>query len=284
MVKQVTTLVEDIYNVLDGKQKIPEERAKDLGNRLGDMLVRRLSQGDRAPGLSLSQIGEKCDRKTWYSINLPGKALPLEPHTRLKFLYGDIIEELTLFLAEQAGHTVQGQQDTINVGGIDGHRDAVIDGMLVDVKSANSRGFVKFKTHSLETDDPFGYLSQANLYLKGSENDDFTKIKGEFAFLAVDKELGHIVLDRYRRDRGTDWEAMVKHKREVVQRSVIPVRGYSPVPFGQSGNEKLNTKCKYCQYKEECWPGARKFIYSSGPEYLTKVVVEPRVPEEVKTK
>lgn len=274
----MSTLVEDIYGVLNGKAKVTEEQAKSFGQGLGEFMVKRLTAGDRKPGLSLSQIGEGCDRKTWYSINLSNAAQPLEPYTRLKFLYGDIIEYLILFLAEIAGHKVEAQQEDVKVGGVVGHVDAVIDGMLVDIKSANSRGFVKFREHKLEEDDPFAYLSQANLYLDGLKNDDRVKIKREFGFLAVDKELGHVVLDRYRKS-DQDWEARVQHKLDVSRLADPPARGYAPVPHGHSGNMKLPTKCKYCQFKKECWPEARRFVYSNGIEYLTKVVVEPRVEE-----
>jgi len=280
LVKSIATLVDDIYGILTGDHKFSEDKVRAFSQRLSDMMVKRLSSGERLPGLSLSQIGEQCDRKSWYDVNSPpSEAEPLEPQARFKFLYGDILEELTLFLAEEAGHDVQGQQDSITVNGVVGHRDAVIDGVLVDVKSANSRGFVKFKTHNLEADDPFGYLTQAGLYLHGSVNDDKVKVKGEFAFVAVDKELGAIVLDRYRKPKSTDYDALVQHKLDVVGQPDPPPRGFSPVPAGHSGNLKLATKCKYCKHKAKCYPETRKFLYSNGVEYLTKVVSEPRVDE-----
>lgn len=279
MVKSIATLVDDIYATLTGDHKFDEEKVRAFSQRLGDMMVKRLSGGERPPGLSLSQIGEACDRKSWYDVNDSENAEKLEPQARFKFLYGDILEELTLFLAEEAGHDVQGQQDSITVNGVVGHRDAVIDGVLVDVKSANSRGFIKFKTHNLEADDPFGYLTQAGLYLHGSLNDDKVKVKGEFAFLAVDKELGAIVLDRYRKPKGRDYDGLVQHKLDVVGQPNPPARGFSPVPAGHSGNLKLHTKCKYCKHKAKCYPETRKFLYSNGVEYLTKVVSEPRVEE-----
>ena len=62
-------------------------------------------------------------------------------------MFGDILEELLLFLAKEAGHTVTGQQDTLSISGVNGHRDAIIDGRLVDVKSASSYSFRKFKNN-----------------------------------------------------------------------------------------------------------------------------------------
>ena len=48
-----------------------------------------------------------------------------------------MIEELILTIAESSGHTVTGQQDRMRINDLAGHRDAVIDGMTIDVKSAS---------------------------------------------------------------------------------------------------------------------------------------------------
>jgi len=42
---------------------------------------------------------------------------------------------------------------------------------------------------------------------------------------------------------------------------------------------KLPAGCSYCDHKSECWPKARKFMYSTGPVWLTTVVKTPQVPE-----
>ena len=50
---------------------------------------------------------------------------------------------------------------------------------------------------------------------------------------------------------------------------------------------KLSIGCSYCAYKVDCWSdandgqGLRKFIYSKGPRWLTKVVSEPNVSEDI---
>lgn len=85
-----------------------------------------------------SRIGTSCGRKQWYDTNAPESAEDMDPHTLLKFLYGNILEEIILFLAEEAGHSVEKRQATVELDGIVGH-DAIIDGTLVDVKSASGR-------------------------------------------------------------------------------------------------------------------------------------------------
>ena len=84
----------------------------------------------------------------------------------MKFLFGHLLEEMLLFLAAEAGHTVAGRQDRLEIDGVPGHGDAIIDGMLVDVKSASTMAFkVQEPPDSLDTDD-FGYLQQLNAYLE----------------------------------------------------------------------------------------------------------------------
>src|SRR5690606_20206525 len=83
----------------------------------------------------------------------------------LKFLYGHIVEELVFPLLEKAGFNVQKRQQTVGIQVrdgtiVEGHIDAIVDGTITDIKSANSRGFDKFKYHKLEYNDPFGYLDQ----------------------------------------------------------------------------------------------------------------------------
>ncbi len=224
----------------------------------------------------MSNFGTKCDRKLWYSVNRPDAKEPLLPHTRLKFLYGDIVESLVLSLAKEAGHKVEGEQDELVLDGVVGHRDAIIDGLLVDVKSANSRSFQKFKAEVF--DDTFGYLDQLNLYLEASKDDPRLTIKKAGGLLAVDKELGHLHLRMVRKDE-VDWSAKIRDRKAMVGLSTPPERPYKDVPEGTSGNRKLGTMCAYCQFKATCWPGLRTFVYSSGPVFLSKVVREPNVLE-----
>ncbi len=277
--KSLTTLVKDIYSYLDGNAKIDPERVKALGDELAKTIAERLTNGNQEPELRVSNFGSKCDRQLWYRIRTPADAEPLDGKARLKFLYGDILESVLLFLAEESGHKVEGRQDTVEIHGVKGHRDAIIDGVLVDVKSANSRSFGKFEEHRLESDDPFGYLTQLNMYSAASKDDPLVQVKGEHAFLAVDKELGTLVVDKYKVDRSTDWKDRIDEKRRLLDSPEPPVRGYDPIPDGKSGNEQLPVPCRYCAFKSKCHPGLRTFIYSNGPRYLTKVVREPDVYE-----
>jgi len=277
--KNINTLVKDVYNYLDGNAKVSEERVKALSERLARTITDELTNGNKTTELRMSNFGTKCDRQLWYRIRTPADAEPLDGKARFKFLFGHILEDVGLFLVEESGHKVTGRQDTLDLHGVKGHRDAVIDGVLVDVKTANSRSFSKFAEHRLESDDPFGYLTQLNMYSAASKDDPLVEVKGEHAFLAIDKELGTIVVDKYKVDKDRDWAGEVTVKRDILRMESPPPRGYDPIPDGKSGNEQLPVPCRYCPFKSKCHPQLRTFIYSNGPRYLTKVVREPEVKE-----
>ena len=280
--KGIDTLVEDIHSVLEGKGGWDEAVAEHFNVAVDNLMDVRLNTSrPSGPGtLRMSNIGQPCARKLWYHVQGTDSE-ELQPSARLKFLYGDIIEEVLLSLAEAAGHDVQGRQDELYVGSIKGHRDGVIDGMLVDVKSASTFGYKKFKEGHLKDDDPFGYISQLSGYLLASQDDPLVTNKKEAAFLVMDKQHGHICLDVYNlEEEMRELPAQIEWRKSMVAKPTPPFRLFSDVPQSKtSPNRKLPTNCSYCGYKKECWPEARKFIYSHGPEYLTKVVKTPKVPE-----
>ena len=161
------TLVDDIYRMIDTKE-IPdgvpiEQVINDFGENVKQILRNNITEStfDRRK-LRMSNIGKK-DRQLWYSYN-GYKGEELMPHTRIKFLYGHLIEEMVLALTKLAGHDVTDEQKQAEVDGIKGSMDCKIDGVLTDVKSASPYGFKKFKDGSLINDDPFGYVDQIKGY------------------------------------------------------------------------------------------------------------------------
>lgn len=280
MTKTIDTLVDDIYELFDNpKNWNPDpQHVQEFGQRLAAHVGARASAERGPPTLRLSNLGYPA-RKLWFSINRPDEAEKLRPETRIKFLFGDILEELLLFLAKEAGHEVKGEQDTLNVGTVVGHRDAVIDGRLVDAKSASSYAYVKFKDHGLVGNDPFGYVDQLGSYLHASLNDPQVTEKDVASFLVIDKQHGKICLDTYPKT-DTDYEKLAEEKKSVIALPEPPKElCYQPVPEGKSGNFKLPVECSYCPFKWTCHENLRGFLYSTGPVYLTKVEREPKVPE-----
>tara|TARA_R110002033_G_scaffold43704_2_gene85787 strand:- start:681 stop:1475 length:795 start_codon:yes stop_codon:yes gene_type:complete len=228
--------------------------------------------------LRLSSIG-KPDRQLWYNLNIK-KEETLTPSTRIKFLYGYILEEFLLLCSSIAGHTVTHQQKEVEVGGVKGHQDAMIDDVLVDCKSSSGISFQKFKSNALINDDPFGYIAQISAYAEANGVD-------EAAFLVIDKSTGDICLTPVHSMEMINADKRIKHLKKMVTDSNPPDRCYDPVPDGKSGNYKLAIGCIYCSHKRECWKdindgkGLRVFEYAKGKRYLVQVRKEPDVLEVV---
>lgn len=280
--KSIDTLVKDIYDVVDGKGGWDATVTEFFASGMGDVARSRLESEheQREPTLRLSGMGAPCKRKLWYEINEPHEREALPSSARLKFLYGDILEHLVISLAIAAGHKVEGCQDELYVQGIKGHRDCVIDGVTVDVKSASPYSFKKFEAGGLRDDDPFGYISQLSSYVYAGREHEVESHPSVGAFLVIDKVNGKLCLDMY------DFSLEIKTKKEdfeetkrMVSEEEPPERGFNPVPDGKSGNEKLAINCSYCDRKFSCWPGVRTFLSSRGPVYLTTVKREPRMKE-----
>lgn len=186
-------------------------------------------------------------------------------------------------LCKAAGHEVTGEQDELILDGIVGHRDAVVDGCVVDFKSAASRSFLKFKDKSISQDDPFGYLDQIDGYVLASALDPLVRVKDKGYLFAVDKQLGHCCLYEHK-VRHEHITTRIQQYKDVVDRDRPPACTCGIIPDGKSGNLRLDTRASYSGFKFACNPSLRVFLYSDGPRYLTKVIREPQgIPEVDKT-
>ena len=281
--KTVDTLVKDIYDLFSlDPIKMDEKEVDKHIDTFGDMLKVHIKafmyEEPRTRGnLRLSAIG-KPDRQLWYDVNSKKDIEDLAPSTRIKFLYGYILEELLLLCASIAGHKVTDQQKEVSVEGVLGHQDAMIDDVLVDCKSASGFSFKKFKDNKLLEDDPFGYIGQISAYAQANG-------VNEAAFLVIDKSSGEICLTPVHQMEMDNAKNRVKHLKGMVVNDHVPDRCYAPVPDGESGNLKLAIGCIYCNHKRECWSnanqgkGIRAFKYSRGLNFLVQVSKEPKVEE-----
>lgn len=282
MSKSLDTLVEDIYEIVDDDDFVLSDTLiESFVFDIRRLLHARFNGEPRKATLSASNVGKPCKRELWYHVRDDYTPRPIDAKVKLNFLYGDIIEILYLMLARAAGHKVEGQQDQIQVGSIKGSRDAVIDGVLVDVKSANGRSYQKFQNHMVETDDPFGYMGQLYTYLEGSKDDPLVRDKGGAAFFAINKERGGCVVDYYPKDQFRNITREIERTCEAVNGDEPPARAFEPVADGASGNMKLPVACSYCSYNDHCWPEKRTFLYANGPRHLVHVERKPKVAEVV---
>lgn len=279
----IKTLVPDIYSLFDDEKhhEPSEENLQTLGRNLQELVRSRLSKrDDNHSVLRFSNLG-RPDRQLWYQANEPEKGQKFSPKTLFKFLYGDCIELLLLFLAKEAGHEVTDEQRELEVEGVRGHIDAVIDGITVDVKSASPYSFKKFEDRSVLTNDPFGYVGQLSGYAGV-----VSPAEGG-SFLVADKVHGDIALCELDADTVAQFELekRIAHLKEVIAAPEPPPRCYPAEPEGKSGNMRLGINCSYCSHRDHCWSdsnggkGLQVYNYYGGPKFFTHIEREPNTPK-----
>jgi hypothetical protein len=281
-VATIDTLVADVFELLGGDKlnDIPIGLFEKFGKEMELVLRSRLTPEERVPALRMSNVGRPL-RQLWYELN-GYKGETISGQTQFKFLYGHVLEALCIALAESAGHEVSRFQEEVEVDGIKGHIDCVVDGVLVDVKSCSPYSFKKFEDGSLlqPGSDPFGYVGQ----LSGYAN----QIGLPAAWIAINKVTGDICILRLPNEyiENYDIRKRIETVRAAVNLPDEPERCYEPVPVSKtdkSGNMVLPVGCSYCGWKEYCWRdanegrGLKTYIYSTGPKFFTKILKEPRV-------
>jgi len=279
--KTIDTLIPDMLKVVSGEGDWDDAVSKFLSEQISLSAYERFKEPQKPRGyLGLSSVGKPCKRQIWYDVNTPEKGEPFTAKTLGNFFYGDIIERFVLSLIMASGHSMEGLQQQLDVFGIKGHGDVIIDGRVVDVKSASSYSFEKFKKNNIREDDPFGYISQLSSYLYGYKDDPRVTDKTKASFLVIKKDKFDICLDTYDlTEELAKKEQEIENIKRVVKDAVPPPKRWDDEPDGKSGNMKLGTGCSYCNHKNHCWPNIRTFLYSTGPRYLTRVIRVPDVPE-----
>ena len=281
--KTIDTLIEDIYTLLETGINTStvqnRDKIRNFAMEISRSVSRQLGEGKREKmtSLRMSQIG-KPDRQLWYELKSPVEPAPIDGQTKLKFIMGDILEALLILLTDLSGHEVTEQQKEVEIDGVKGHKDCRIDGTVVDIKSASSYAFKKFKEGTLHTDDPFGYIAQISGYAEAGKDE-------EAAFFAIDKSSGEMAVMKVEPIRMINAKQRIGKVKNFISSDIPPARCYPDEEDGKSGNRKLAIGCVYCPFKEDCWKdanggqGLRKFQYSNGIRYLTQVGKVPDVKE-----
>jgi hypothetical protein len=281
--KSPQNVVEDIYENLkplcDGQPlDLSEEKINKFGEDMKNVLRNwaNPTARDSTFSLRMSNVG-KPSRQLWYDSRAEN-TFSVNPSTMIKFFYGHILEEVILLLARLSGHEVTDEQKEVEVEGVKGHIDCKIDGEVVDVKTASSYAFKKFKYGTLPEDDPFGYIAQ----ISGYEQAEDSKHGG---FLAINKETGELAFYEPDELSKIDTKKRIVSLKKILKADKPPSKCYTDLAEGAKGNMKLNRGCSYCPHKFVCHAdandgeGLRAFRYAKGITYFTKVVKEPNVEE-----
>lgn len=286
--KTISTLIDDMYEVVEGKGGWDATVSEFFGNWLAEKSLENFGEErSHRDWLGLSAVGKPCDRQKWYTVNQSESAAPLSAEALGNFFWGDMMEAFTISLAIAAGHKVEGLQEPLEINGVPGSGDCIIDGRVVDVKTASNFGFAKFQYNQLKGYDKkgewvpavdvdgFGYISQLSSYLYAYRDDPRVRDKENASFLVVKKDKFKLHLDTYNlKDEIARKEGEIEHAKKVISGD-MPPRGFSDIPDGKSGNKMLGFQCSYCEFRKTCWPETRTFLYSNGPRHLTKVAKRP---------
>lgn len=295
--KTIDTLIPDIYNLFEVPREPSKENLEILQQEIVEAVRSCMNPEARVATLRFSNMG-KSDRQLWYELvygpivakNNPTSSA-FKPSDFIKFMFGHIIEAVVVFLAKEAGHSVEHQQQEVEIEDIKGHTDGVFDGVVADVKSASTFSFMKFEKDEVlsecGTKDPFGYIGQISGYHEALCKMFPGEIDPKQAvFIVMDKQHGTLTLMKVDKDfdmiNATD---RIRHLKKVLAQPEPPEEKCYPEVVHKNGNKELHNNCNWCPFKDVCWKdanngkGLRKFKYSNKWKFFTHVEKEPRVQE-----
>lgn len=258
--KDISTLLEDIEKLLTKEAVTATKESVDsLSTMLATTIAERLGPRKIKTKLSMSMIGKPM-RQLWFQLH-PGNFKKdaketIDARQRLIFLFGDILEVLLLWLAEQAGHNVKEYQRHVELEGVGGSIDCIIDDCLVDAKSASSTSFHMFKTATVSGEDGqdyLGYHHQIQGYRQALKKENI-ETKGA-AFFVINKSTGELCL--YEPDEDFDLPKdvtpRIKLLQEMLKKDEIPPQCYKAKVERKTERLYLCKSCAYCPYKDKCW-------------------------------
>jgi hypothetical protein len=292
--KEIKDLIPDIYALLaHGEHKVNTENLDECLGAIRSAIIEAIeTPQDLHPEakLRLSKTGTGL-RKTWFEHNTvkePGNGpdpMKVGPNL-MRFLTGHITEAVLILMAKETGHTVEHAQAEVELEGVPGHCDAVIDGHMTDIKTASQFSYDKFRTGDITSgNDPFGYVAQLSAYRRALLNNGVV-LKPTSYFWAYNKSNSEMVLTPLYDSQVVDAAGMIKDQKAAVNFPTPPKElCYPEEEVGKSGNMSIGKNCAFCAFKFECFKdanegkGLRAFKYAKGPVYLSKVIETPKVEE-----
>ena len=245
-----------LQDAVSGKSSMSDDTIKQVATDVADAMQRQFGSGKSRDDFTLrmSNVGRPTCQ-LWYDKNKPEAAIPLPTTFVMNMMIGDIVEAVFKGLLTEAGVKYEDTDKvSLSVGddNISGSYDLILDGAVDDIKSASDWSYRnKFESYdSLASGDGFGYVAQLAGYAKASVKKGggwwvVNKANGQFKYipatgLDIDKEISHI-----------------KKTVETVKENKFEKR-FQPVPEKfrgkETGNTVLNTGCKFCSYRFDCWP------------------------------
>ena len=246
-----------LQKAMSGEATMTEEVANQVASDVKAALDKQFNSSPRDEfKLRMSNIGKpKC--QLWFEKNDPEGKIPLPPHFLINMLLGDLVEAVFKGLLRASGAEFKDNDNvTLKLPDgqeIQGEYDMEMDGKIDDVKSASPWSYAnKFDSfESLQKGDGFGYIPQLVGYSKAAGKEVggwwvVNKGNGEFKYVSASEVDSEQVIQ--------DIQETVNYieKDEPFERCFEAVaETYFKKP---SGNMTLASECKFCSYKQKCWP------------------------------
>ena len=242
-------------DAVNGKSSMSDEIIHQVANDVRDALQRQFGGKVKRKDFTLrmSNVGRPTCQ-LWYEKNKPETALPKSNNFMMNMMLGDIVEAVFKGLLRGAKVDYE-ESDTVTLkckdAEVSGSYDLVIDGAVDDVKSASDWSYKnKFESYdTLSSGDGFGYVGQLAGYAKASGK----KVGG---WWVVNKANGHF---KYVPASGLNLDDEIKKIEDTVatvnankfERCFEPEE--EKFRGKPTGNTVLNTNCKFCDYRYDCW-------------------------------
>ena len=242
-------------DAVNGKSNMSDEVIDQVANDVRDALQRQFSGKVKRKDfrLRMSNIGRPTCQ-LWYEKNKPETALPKSNNFMMNMMLGDIVEAVFKGLLKAAKVDYKDSENVIlklKDDNVSGSYDLVIDGAVDDVKSASDWSYKnKFESYdTLSSGDGFGYVGQLAGYAKASG-------KKVGVWWVVNKANGHF---KYVPASGLNLDDEIKKIEDTVatvntnkfercfEPEIETFRGKA------TGNTVLNSNCKFCDYRYDCW-------------------------------
>ena len=192
----------------------------------------------------------------------------LEYNAILRFMFGDIVEALTILVMKSAKIDIEAEQEKVNLklgkNSVSGTLDVEIDGKVWDIKSASPYAIEhKFGDlggyKKIKEDDVFGYIVQGYLYSQ-AKNKEFggwivvNKASGEWAVCEAPS-----IQEADKKEALDLAESNLKAllKGEKFKRCFTDTAETYKDKDGSiknTGNRLLSSICGFCDFKRTCWP------------------------------
>ena len=248
-----------LENAANGKSSMSDETIDTVAREVAEALKRQFGSGNKRGEfrLRMSNIGRPTCQ-LWFDKNKPETALPKPTTFVMNMMLGDIVEAVFKGVLKESNVAFEDTDKvSLPVGDsndthVSGSFDLIVDGAVDDVKSASDWSYRnKFESYdTLAKGDSFGYVGQLAGYAKAAG-------KKAGGWWVVNKANGGI---KYVPADNLDMEAemdKIKQTVETVNKNEFK-RCFKPVPEffrgKPTGNMVLNDSCKFCDYRQECWP------------------------------